>query len=95
MASVVYVAATPKWSWILAVLLACGYQYVLIGPLNLENFILDGSDGQGTRDGFINANREGLFSCIGYLALYFLGVQLGVYIFKPRFVRLLHSFQMV
>lgn len=68
----------------LAILIAAGYQFLLNGPVNLEHYVLHGSDGNGSRDGIIDANREGMISCLGYLAIYFVGVQLGQYIFKPR-----------
>ncbi|XP_072325580.1 phosphatidylinositol-glycan biosynthesis class W protein [Scyliorhinus torazame] len=70
-------------SWILSASIAIGYQ-LLLESTNLKQFILHGSDGKGTRIGFINANREGLFSLLGYLAVYMAGVQTGVYIMKKR-----------
>ena len=74
----------PRLTGLLGLAVACGYQYMLIGPPALEGFVLHGYDGNDTRQGFLNANREGLFSCCGYLSIYFIGVQLGAYIFKPR-----------
>ena len=40
----------------------------------------------GHANGFINANREGLFSSIGMLSIYFAGLSLGVQTFKKRYV---------
>ena len=65
--------------------LIVGYQ-VLLNNFGLEEFILHGSDGHDSRVGFLNANREGLFSCCGYLALYLISIQLGHWILKPRLV---------
>ncbi|XP_050402410.1 phosphatidylinositol-glycan biosynthesis class W protein isoform X4 [Patella vulgata] len=70
-------------SSILSVVITVLYQYALC-RCGLSQYILNGSDGQGTRYGILDANREGLFSCIGYTALYFAGVQLGQYLFIKR-----------
>ncbi|XP_067678563.1 phosphatidylinositol-glycan biosynthesis class W protein-like isoform X2 [Haliotis asinina] len=68
-------------SGILSIMIAAGYQYSLT---SLTTYILHGADGRGTRVGLLDANREGLFSCIGYLAIYFAGVEIGRYIFRKR-----------
>ena len=65
------------------VLIALLYQY-LLSCAGLRTFILNGSYGNGSRQGFMNANREGLCSCAGYLALYLIGVQLGRFLFQKR-----------
>ncbi|XP_020370002.1 phosphatidylinositol-glycan biosynthesis class W protein [Rhincodon typus] len=70
-------------SWILSASVAVCYQ-LLLEITNLKQFILHGNDGKGTRFGFINANREGLFSLLGYIAIYMAGVQVGIYIMKKR-----------
>ena len=70
--------------------LALGYQY-LLSVHGLREFILTGSDGQGSRVGMLNANREGIFSCIGYLAIYFAGVQVGQFLQKSRWVLYLQT----
>lgn len=85
-ASIVYCILPPNLSWLLAALVAGGYQYALSGPMKLQEFVLNGSDGAGSREGLLNANREGVYSCAGYLVIYLLGVQLGRYILQPRFV---------
>ena len=54
--------------------------YELILKLGIESWIL----GDSPRDGFISANREGLFSLLGYLALYYAALELGDCIRKPR-----------
>ena len=39
---------------------------------------------EGPRDDLISANREGLVSGPGFLAIYFAGISYGVTIFKPK-----------
>jgi len=65
------------------VLIALLYQY-LLSSAGLRAFILYGSHGNGSRQGVVDANREGLCSCAGYLALYLIGVQLGRFLFQKR-----------
>ena len=65
------------------VLIALLYQY-LLSCAGLRAFILYGSHGNGSRRGFMDANREGLCSCVGYLALYLISVQLGRFLFYKR-----------
>ena len=74
---------SPHMSGILSLLLAAGYQSQLTSN-GVGDFVLYGDDGQGSREGFMNANREGLVSCIGYLVIYLAGVQLGRFLFLPR-----------
>jgi len=66
--------------WISA-FIGCGYQYVLSAPsFGMESFLL--SD---TRDGNILVqNKEGIASSIGFVALYFAGIELGAFLFKQR-----------
>ncbi|XP_045155731.1 phosphatidylinositol-glycan biosynthesis class W protein [Echinops telfairi] len=70
-------------SWIVAISIIVVYQLALdFTPL--KQFILHGTDGSGTRVGLLNANREGIISTLGYLAIYMAGVQTGSYLFKNR-----------
>ncbi|KAM9320173.1 phosphatidylinositol-glycan biosynthesis class W protein-like [Gastrophryne carolinensis] len=69
--------------WLVAAIIISSYQFFL-EVSNLRVFILNGSDGQGARDGFLNANREGVFSIIGYVGIYLIGVQVGLYVLKTR-----------
>ncbi|XP_033027578.1 phosphatidylinositol-glycan biosynthesis class W protein [Lacerta agilis] len=70
-------------AWLIAATLAIVYEgFLSFTPLKM--FILHGSDGQDSRDGFFNANREGIFSVIGYLAVYMASVQVGLYLLKKR-----------
>ena len=76
----------PKslWSFMwLAITLP--YQYCL-STTTLHSFVFFGFSGTASRDGFLEANREGIVSSVGYLALYFVGVQLGRILFRKRFV---------
>lgn len=74
----------PKYnSWIVAVNLAVLYQLIL-NTTSLKMFILHGSNGRDTRVGFLNANREGLLSLFGYLAIYMASVQVGLWLLKRR-----------
>ncbi|XP_069470808.1 phosphatidylinositol-glycan biosynthesis class W protein [Ambystoma mexicanum] len=72
-------------SWIVAVVLAVLYQ-ITLETTTLKMFILHGTDGKGTREGILNANREGLLSVFGYVAIYMAGMQVGLYVLKKRTV---------
>ncbi|KAM3934444.1 phosphatidylinositol-glycan biosynthesis class W protein isoform 1-T2 [Leptodactylus fuscus] len=69
--------------WIVATVIIMSYQIVL-ETTNLKTFILYGSDNKGTRLGFLNANREGIFSIFGYVAIYMIGIHIGSYLLKKR-----------
>ncbi|MGH0167775.1 UNVERIFIED_CONTAM: hypothetical protein FKN15_053667 [Acipenser sinensis] len=58
-------------SWIVSLAIGAIYQTTL-ELTELKAFILHGSDRTG---GFLSANREGVFSVIGYVAIYMAGVQ--------------------
>ncbi|XP_078278728.1 phosphatidylinositol-glycan biosynthesis class W protein [Rhinoraja longicauda] len=83
LSSIILVVCPIRSSWILSSCIALCYQF-LLETTNLKQFILHGSDGKGTRDGFINANREGIFSMFGYVSIYMAGVQVGIFIMKRR-----------
>lgn len=57
---------------------------MLLSYFGLTDYVINGSHGDGSRDTLIDVNREGVVSSLGYTALYFLGMELGKYIFKPR-----------
>jgi phosphatidylinositol glycan class W len=50
----------------------------------LKDFILNGSHGDGSRTNFFDANREGICSSLGYVALYFIGISVGKLIFNEK-----------
>ncbi|XP_007946120.1 phosphatidylinositol-glycan biosynthesis class W protein [Orycteropus afer afer] len=70
-------------SWIVAISIAVLYQLAL-DFTQLKRLILYGTDGSGTRVGLLNANREGIISILGYLAIYMAGVQTGSYLLNKR-----------
>ncbi|XP_020026690.1 phosphatidylinositol-glycan biosynthesis class W protein isoform X3 [Castor canadensis] len=70
-------------SWIVAISITVLYQLTLdFTPL--KSLILYGTDGRGTRVGLLNANREGIISTLGYVAIHMAGVQTGLYVLKKR-----------
>ncbi|XP_076867799.1 phosphatidylinositol-glycan biosynthesis class W protein [Brachyhypopomus gauderio] len=66
-------------SWLLALLLSGVYQ-VILETTDLKNFIIHSNE----RHSFLQANREGIFSVIGYVAIYIAGVQVGDYLMRNR-----------
>ncbi|XP_006138694.2 glucosaminyl-phosphatidylinositol-acyltransferase PIGW [Pelodiscus sinensis] len=82
-ASLVLTLFPANKSWIVGMFLAVFYQLIL-DTTHLKMFVLYGSDGKDTRVGFLNANREGVFSLLGYLAIYMASVQVGLYLLKRR-----------
>ncbi|NXN97929.1 PIGW protein, partial [Rhinopomastus cyanomelas] len=84
LAASLLLAVFPKTkSWIVAINLAVFYQLIL-NTTPLKMFILHGSDGTDARAGFFDANREGLLSLFGYLAIYMASVQVGLWLLKCR-----------
>jgi phosphatidylinositol glycan class W len=74
-------------------ILAVSYRVVLTNKYSfqhsltydgLKEYIIKGLDGKGGRLGLVDANREGIYSCIGYLSIYIMGVQLGKLLMKKR-----------
>ena len=63
-----------RHSWLLAVAVIGIYQSSL-SLLGLSQYILGADTDRSV--GLVAANREGLCSCCGFLALYLAGVQLG------------------
>ena len=59
------------------------YQYSL-SYLGLFEIIQTGSHGDNSRENFIDANREGIISCFGYIAIYFFGIFVGRQIFRKK-----------
>ncbi|XP_072519119.1 phosphatidylinositol-glycan biosynthesis class W protein [Salminus brasiliensis] len=66
-------------SWLIALLISGVYQVVL-ETTDLKSFIIQNSE----RTTFLEANREGIFSVVGYVAVYMAGVQVGLYLMRPR-----------
>jgi hypothetical protein len=53
----------------IAKLIALWYQYLLTTK-NYTAYLMDNDDKVNRSASFLNANKEGIFSCIGYLAIY-------------------------
>ncbi|XP_036609262.1 phosphatidylinositol-glycan biosynthesis class W protein isoform X2 [Trichosurus vulpecula] len=70
-------------SWIVAVIIAVLYQ-ISLDFAQLKVIILHGIDRKNTRIGFLNANREGIISTFGYVAIYMAGVQTGLYMLRVK-----------
>ncbi|NXM26040.1 PIGW protein, partial [Oxyruncus cristatus] len=84
LAASLLLAIFPKnRSWVVALTLAALYQLIL-DTTSLKTFLLHGSSGRGSRVGFVDANREGLLSLVGYLAIYLASVQVGLWLLKCR-----------
>ncbi|KAK0069832.1 phosphatidylinositol-glycan biosynthesis class W protein [Biomphalaria pfeifferi] len=49
-----------------------------------SSYIIIGFNNDGTREGLIDANREGIYSLPGYIAIYMFGVQLGRFFFQAQ-----------
>ncbi|KAL6263341.1 hypothetical protein P5V15_006139 [Pogonomyrmex californicus] len=68
---------SSKYSLLSGIWILCMHEYTM-STKGLKTWVL----GDGPRDDFFSANREGLISIPGYIGLYFLGVAIG---------RLIHS----
>lgn len=78
-ASVLLAIFPVNASWLLALLLIGAYQ-VILQTTDLKSFLIHNND----RTGFLQANREGIFSVVGYIAIYMAGVQVGLYLMQSR-----------
>lgn len=79
-ASTVLVILPVNHSWFLALLISCFYQFTL-ETSGLKAFLMHNND---RGKDVIHANKEGIFSVVGYVAIYMAGVQVGLYVMKPR-----------
>lgn len=86
LSTVLYCLINARYSWLMSLVLITVYE-IFLSSFGLRDYVLNNSTG---RSGFIAANREGIFSSIGYLALYLSGVQLGCFIFRPRYSKIIH-----
>jgi len=83
MSTLVFCFVSHQAAWLLALIVAGLYETWL--QLGLKDYLILGADGIGGRTAnLLDANREGVFSSFGYLAVYFAGVQLGQYLLKSR-----------
>lgn len=79
-ASTVLVVLPASQSWVFALLISGLYQFTL-ETSGLKAFIIHNNDRE--KD-FLHANKEGIFSVMGYVAIYMAGVQVGLYVMQPR-----------
>lgn len=79
-ASILLAVFPVNKSWLFAVLISGIYQ-VTLETTALKDFIIHSEDRSGS---FLAANREGIFSVLGYVAIYMAGVQVGLYIMETR-----------
>ncbi|XP_067296457.1 phosphatidylinositol-glycan biosynthesis class W protein [Pseudorasbora parva] len=66
-------------SWILALIIGGAYQ-VILETTGLKAFLIRSDE----RRGFLQENKEGIFSVVGYIAIYMAGVQVGRYLMQSR-----------
>lgn len=62
--------------------LALAYQCVL-SLFGGTDYVMLGPQGDGSRNSLVSANREGLCSIAGYLAVYLACIQLGRWLMRP------------
>lgn len=79
-ASILFAVLPINLSWFFALLFAAMYQFIL-DTTGLKEFILHNND-RGID--FVHANKEGIFSLAGYVAIYFAGVHAGRYVMQRR-----------
>jgi phosphatidylinositol glycan class W len=68
---------------VLSLVIAIAYQLCL-SWMGLAEYMDKGPDGDGSRSTLFSANREGVISCAGYLAIYLGSIELGQWLFRPR-----------
>lgn len=61
-------------------LIICGTYQVILETTDLKSFLIHNTE----RSGFLLANREGVFSVVGYIAIYMAGVHVGCYLMQSR-----------
>ncbi|WAR24413.1 PIGW-like protein [Mya arenaria] len=81
--TLLFCSISPRLWSIVGVLTIALYQHSLTYD-GLKEYIIKGADGKGGRTDIIDANREGLFSCLGFFSIYIMGVQLGKIIMRKR-----------
>ena len=70
---------------LLSLVIGSAYQWSLSGVgLGVAEYIDKGPLGDGSRPTLFSANREGIISCFGYLAIYLGSIELGQWLFRPR-----------
>ncbi|XP_040005921.1 phosphatidylinositol-glycan biosynthesis class W protein [Xiphias gladius] len=79
-ASMILTVLPASQSWVFSLLISGLYQFTLENS-GLKAFIIHNNNRE--KD-FLHANKEGIFSVVGYVAIYMAGVQVGLYVMQPR-----------
>lgn len=79
-ASLLLVILPVSQSWVFALLIGGLYQFAL-ETTGLKAFLIHNNDRE--KD-FLHANKEGIFSVVGYVAIYMAGAQIGLFVMQPR-----------
>lgn len=79
-ASLLLVIVPVNYSWVFAFLISSFYQFTL-ETSGLKAFLMRNN---GRDKDLIHANKEGIFSVVGYVAIYMAGVQVGLHVMQPR-----------
>ncbi|KAM7398455.1 hypothetical protein PAMA_006388 [Pampus argenteus] len=79
-ASMILVFLPVSQSWVFALLIGGLYQFTLETTW-LKAFLIQDGDREKS---ILHANKEGIFSVVGYVAIYMAGVQIGLYVMQPR-----------
>lgn len=79
-ASSLLVIIPVNYSWIFAFLISSIYQFIL-ETSGLKTFLMDNND---RYKDLIHANKEGIFSVVGYVSIYMAGVQVGLHVMHSR-----------
>ena len=64
-----------------ALLVGVSYQ-LLLSWSGLREYLMFGPNGDYSRPTLFSANREGIISCLGYLSIYYIGMQIGKFLFQ-------------
>lgn len=79
-ASSLLVIIPVNYSWVFGLMISIFYQFTL-ETSGLKAFLMHNND----RDkDLIHANKEGIFSVMGYVAIYMSGVQVGLHVMQPQ-----------
>ncbi|XP_076025006.1 phosphatidylinositol-glycan biosynthesis class W protein [Genypterus blacodes] len=79
-ASVLLAVFPVNHSWVMALLIGGLYQFFL-ETTELKSFMIHNND---RGKDLLHANKEGIFSVPGYVTIYMAGVQVGLYVMRPR-----------
>lgn len=79
-ASSILIVVPVNYSWVVALLMSSTYQLTL-ETSGLKAFLMHNTD---RHKDLIHANKEGIFSAVGYVAIYMAGVQVGLHVMQPR-----------